>query len=96
RETLAREVIEKVGPGGHFLEEAHTYNHFKSELWVPSLMTRATYEDWQREGAKDMAKRIHDRLQGILKNHKAPALSDKTLATLSIIRQKAEKELVKK
>jgi trimethylamine--corrinoid protein Co-methyltransferase len=93
RETLAREVIEKVGPGGHFLDQDHTYNHFKNELWRPSLMTRSAYADWQSQGAKDMAVRIQEKLEDIVKNHEAPALPDKTRSALKAIRQKGEKEL---
>jgi len=95
QETLARELIEKVGPGGHFLDQNHTYDHFKNELWVPGLMTRSAYEDWQDQGAKDMATRIQEKLEDIVKNHEAPSLLDKTLAALKTIRQKGEKELVK-
>jgi trimethylamine--corrinoid protein Co-methyltransferase len=94
RETLAREVIEKVGPGGHFLDQDHTYNHFRNELWIPGLMTRSAYEDWKNQGAKDMATRIQEKLEDIVKNHEAPALPDKTLSALKSIRQKGEKELV--
>jgi trimethylamine--corrinoid protein Co-methyltransferase len=94
-ETLARELIEKVGPGGHFLEEDHTYDHFKNELWMPSLMTRMAYEDWQSQGAKDMAARIQEKLEDIVKNHEAPALPDKTRSRLESIRQKGEDELSK-
>lgn len=93
RETLAREVIEKVGPGGHFLDQDHTYNHFKNELWIPGLMTRSAYSDWQDQGAKDMATRIQEKLEEIVKHHEAPALPDKTRAALKSIRQKGEKEL---
>ena len=96
RETLAREVIQKVGPGGHFLEEDHTYNHFKRELWIPKLMTRSAYEDWQNQGAKDMATRIQEKLEDIVKNHGPPALPGKTLSALISIRQKGEKELARK
>ncbi len=96
RETLAREVIEKVGPGGHFLDQEHTYNHFRNALWVPRLMTRSAYADWQEQGAKDTATRIQDKLEDILKNHEAPALQAKTLSALNSIRQKGEKELGKK
>ena len=95
-ETLAREIIEKVGPGGHFLDQDHTYNHFKNELWVPRLMTRSALSDWQEQGAKDMAARIQEKLEDIVKNHEAPALPDKTLSTLKSIRQKGEKELDEK
>jgi trimethylamine--corrinoid protein Co-methyltransferase len=94
RETLAREVIEKVGPGGHYLDQNHTYDHFKSELWMPGLMARSAYEDWENQGAKDMAARIQEKLEDIVKNHQAPSLQDKTLAALSEIKKKGEKELV--
>jgi trimethylamine--corrinoid protein Co-methyltransferase len=92
-ETLALEVIEKVGPGGHYLDQDHTYNHFKSESWMPDLMVRSAYDEWQNQGAKDMAARIQEKLEDIVKNHKAPPLPDKTLATLSEIKKKGEKEL---
>ena len=49
-ETLARELIENVGPGGHFLDQNHTYSHFRNELWRPGLMTRSAGEDWQNAG----------------------------------------------
>jgi trimethylamine:corrinoid methyltransferase-like protein len=52
------------------------------------------YEDWKNQGAKDMATRIQEKLEDIVKNHEAPALPDKTLSALKSIRQKGEKELV--
>jgi len=94
-ETLARELIEKVGPGGHFLDQNHTYDHFKSELWMPGLMTRSAGEDWKSQGAKDLATRIQEQLEDIVNNHEAPALPTNTLTALRTIRQKGEKELVK-
>jgi len=33
-ETLAVDVIAKVGPGGHFLGEKHTFKHFR-KFWLP-------------------------------------------------------------
>jgi len=35
----ALEVIEAVGPGGHFLSEEHTLNNFKS-IWYPEIFSR--------------------------------------------------------
>ncbi len=40
QETLAREVIQTVGPGGHFLNEPHTVKHFRKELSRSELLTR--------------------------------------------------------
>jgi len=94
-ETLARELIEKVGPGGHYLDQDHTYDHFRSELWRPGLLARSAYDEWQTQGAKDMAARIQEKLEDIVKNHEAPLLQDNTLTALKTIRQKGEKELVK-
>jgi len=38
-EALALDLIHKVGPGGNYLEEDHTFEHFR-EFWVPTIMDR--------------------------------------------------------
>ena len=96
RETLAGELIDKIGPGGHYLEDEHTYRHFKNELWHPSLMTRVAYEEWESLGAKDMAARIQEKLDAILEDHTAPALPDNTLTAIKAIREKGVAGLEKK
>jgi trimethylamine:corrinoid methyltransferase-like protein len=58
-------------------------------------MTRSASEDWKSQGAKDLATRIQEQLEDIVKNHEAPSLPGKTLAALKTIRQKGEKELAK-
>ena len=93
QETLAREVIDTVGPGGHFLQEPHTLEHFKDELWVPGLMTREPREVWQQAGSKDLSVVIQERLREILETHKIPALADKTLSAIRKIREKGENSL---
>jgi trimethylamine--corrinoid protein Co-methyltransferase len=57
-ETLALDVIEKVGPGGHFIAEDHTLKHFK-EVWYSKLFDRTVYESWLERGGR----RFDDRLQ---------------------------------
>jgi trimethylamine--corrinoid protein Co-methyltransferase len=96
RGTLAREVIEAVGPGGHFLQQQHTLDHFRKELWRPGLLTRQHYNKWEKEGAKDLYQRIQEKLKDILDNHPVPPLPDKTLAALKDIKQRGEKELTAK
>jgi len=90
-ETLARTVIEEVGPGGHFLNAAHTLRHFKDALWRPQLMTRAPRAQWENEGARDAAARIQERLREILENHKVPPLPDKVLSAIKAVREKGVK-----
>jgi len=36
-DTLAMDVIHEVGPGGHFLDKAHTLKHFRREIWSRQL-----------------------------------------------------------
>jgi len=92
-ETLTRKLIEKVGPGGNYIQEDHTFENFRKELWLPNLMTRQRYNDWQAQGAKDMAQRVQERIEEILEAHKVAPLTDKVLAALDKIKQTGSKEL---
>jgi trimethylamine--corrinoid protein Co-methyltransferase len=94
QETIARHVVEAVGPGGHFLNEPHTVNHFRNELWRSDLLTRQPYETWKAEGSKDMSQRIQDRLKEIIETHTVAPLSDNILSALERIKQKGEAELI--
>jgi trimethylamine--corrinoid protein Co-methyltransferase len=93
-DTLARHVIEAVGPGGHFLQQRHTLDHFRSELWRSDLLTRQPYEIWEKAGSRDMAQRIQDKLIDILDTHAIPALPDKVRAAIEQIKIDGEAELV--
>lgn len=92
-ETIAREVIEAVGPGGHFLQQDHTVEHLRKELWRSKLLTRQAFDDWEKSGSKDMYQRIQEKLADIIENHTVPSLPDKILAELQRIKRQGEKEL---
>ena len=96
RETLARDVIQKVGPGGNFLQEEHTFRHFRQELWMPTLLNRQPYGIWQQEGAKDMGVRVQEKVKEILETHQAPSLPDNTLSALEKLKLDGEKELIER
>ena len=93
KETLAREVISTVGPGGHFLQQEHTVKHFRRELWRPTVFTRQSYEIWRQDGAKDTAQRIQEKLEHITDTHTVPDLPEKTRSAIQKIRMAGEKEL---
>jgi trimethylamine--corrinoid protein Co-methyltransferase len=92
-ETLARDVITRVGPGGHYLEDDHTLNHFREQLWRPSLLVRHGRDDWQAAGSKDMAQRVHERVLDILNNHQAPPLPGAVVGAVANLREKGAAEL---
>ena len=93
QETIARQVIEDIGPGGHYLAHSHTLDHCRSAVWNSRLLTREPYEKWQAKGEKDMAQRIQERLAQILDTHKVPPLADKVLARIREIREAGVREL---
>jgi len=93
QETIARHVVENVGPGGHFLNEAHTVKHFRNELWRSDLLTRQPYETWKAEGSKDLSQRIQERLTDIVETHEVAPLADRVSNSLEKIKQKGEAEL---
>jgi trimethylamine--corrinoid protein Co-methyltransferase len=65
-ETLATEVIREVGPGGQFLDHAHTLRHFREELFFPFLFRRQSIEEWRQRGAHSIASAAHERVREIL------------------------------
>jgi trimethylamine--corrinoid protein Co-methyltransferase len=91
--TLARDVIERVGPGGHYLDDDHTYERFREALWMPRLLTRQDYTTWQAQGEKDMAQRVKERVAEILQTHEVAPLSDEILAALEQIKRRREEQV---
>jgi trimethylamine--corrinoid protein Co-methyltransferase len=91
-ETLAVEVIDRVGPMGHYLADDHTYTHFR-ENWVPSLLDRSTFADWEADGALSMRERVREKVLHILSNYKPAALDDDLSLKLENILSTAEKRV---
>jgi trimethylamine--corrinoid protein Co-methyltransferase len=92
-ETLAKELIASVGPGGNYLQEEHTFKHFRNELWRPNIFTHQAYDAWHEDGAKDTAERVREYIRQIVETHQVPSLSDKILTELDKIKTKGEREL---
>ena len=66
-DTLALDVIRKVGPGGDYLSHDHTFRLF-SQRAVQSqrLFKRQTLEEWTRAGKKTAHQAAHERVLQIL------------------------------
>ena len=91
-DTLAVELIAKVGPNGTYLSEKHTRAHMK-DIWRPTVWDRTPYDVWLsggKKGALDKATEIADE---ILANHRPEALPDDVVAELARIVAGADAEL---
>lgn len=73
-DTLALDVIHKVGPDGDFISSKHTLKHFRQD-WYPQLFERRNYDGWKKAGGKTMRQRAQEKALTILEQHKPEPLS---------------------
>lgn len=73
-ETLARDVIQKVGIKGHFLAEKHTSLNYRKEIFIPALTDRWSRARWQQDGGKGMGDKARQKATEILQTHKPDPL----------------------
>ncbi len=88
-ETVPLNVIDQVGPGGHFLGEPHTLEHFRQN-WMPELFDRSPRDEWEKDGALTLGDRAADRVRHILKHHEPDPLDGEIAAVLEDVIQQAE------
>jgi trimethylamine--corrinoid protein Co-methyltransferase len=81
-ETLAYDVIAKVGPGGNYLMEMHTVKRCRKEFWKPDLCDRAGMEAWTQGGQLDAVDRARARWQRLVAEHEDPPLDESTARQL--------------
>ena len=60
RDTLAFDIIAKVGPGGNYLSEEHTVKYMRTESYSPRASDRQQYQRWIDAGSKDSWKRAEE------------------------------------
>jgi len=87
KDELALDVINKVGPGGSYLTEEHTLNNFK-RIFYPRLLTRESYDSWEKSGKKSLRQRVDEEVKQILREHVVNSLDENTEKDLSILIEK--------
>ncbi len=92
KDTLATDVINKVGPGGHYLSEGHTMRYFKTEFSPNELVNRYRYDNWREKGSKSMGEKAIEKAKKILLEHKPEPLPEDITGRFKEIIKKAENE----
>ncbi len=82
QDTLAYDVIARVGPGGNYLVDMHTVNRCRTEFWHPALCDRSGLEAWMQGGQLDAIARARQRWQILLSRHEDPPLDATTARQL--------------
>jgi trimethylamine--corrinoid protein Co-methyltransferase len=92
-DTMAVDVIDRVGPGGIFLGEKHTVEHFR-ERWVSRLSDISSYETWEKQGSKAIDKVAREKVREILATHEVTPLAEDVEKEIGHILKRAEAELL--
>lgn len=74
-ESLAIGLIDKIGPGGHYLHEDHTMEHFR-DIWYSDLFDRKIYDVWLEEGGKKFEQRLQDKTRMLMEHQPEPLPQD--------------------
>ena len=89
-DTLAVDAIHNVGPNGHYLREAHTRRHYKTEFWYPKLCDRRNFEEWDMMGRQTMRDRVIARARDILITHEPSPIKPETEKVIQKALEEAE------
>jgi trimethylamine---corrinoid protein Co-methyltransferase len=75
RETLALDVIDSVGPGGHYIQHEHTFKHFRN-IRYSRLFERMRYDKWVAAGAKNFEQRLQELTLALMQERPEPLDAD--------------------
>lgn len=88
---LAIDIIDRVGPMGHFLGQKHTMQFLIDEHYLPTISDRRIREEWEKDGSKELKDVAKERVQKILKEHVPLEVEPDKLKQLTNIIREVEK-----
>jgi trimethylamine--corrinoid protein Co-methyltransferase len=88
QEYNIRELIEKVGPRGNYVEEEHTLKYFK-KIWYSSLLDRGTYSGWLEKGGKSFKTRLNEKTRKLAESHQPEPLNKDILRDIERIKKRS-------
>ena len=91
-DTLALDVICKVGPGGNFLSEKHTLKHCR-ELIPPQLSDHSPFEVWRNKRYQSIDQVANQKVKEILAKHQPEPLPEHVERNIHEILNHAKREL---
>jgi trimethylamine--corrinoid protein Co-methyltransferase len=93
RDSLAWDVIDRVGPEGHFLEDRHTLKHLRREYYFSQMANRLSADTWVSAGGLDLRARAAERVCKLLAEPVEPAVPEDVAREMRRLVQHAQKEL---
>ncbi len=91
--SLGVDVIENVGPGGHFLNQKHTLENLELEHYMPKVSDRDSHDAWVEKGRRGMFEKAKEAVRKILGEHEpVPLDSAVEKELLAVIKEVEQRE----
>jgi trimethylamine--corrinoid protein Co-methyltransferase len=87
-EHLAFDIIAQECAKSGFLDNPHTYKHFRQEHFIPSVSDRSMLSTWQENGEREVRIRVKEVIEERLDAYQKPHITDHIEQTLEDIIQK--------
>jgi trimethylamine--corrinoid protein Co-methyltransferase len=85
------DVIQKVGPGGHFMAQTSTIKNMRSGEWyLTDFGWHGGYEQWHAAGKPNLIQEARQKIEYILSNHEPLPLSEEMEQELEHIYNRAK------
>jgi trimethylamine--corrinoid protein Co-methyltransferase len=95
-ETLAVDLIRRIGPAGSFMAEKHTRTHLeKGEILHPKLFNRQAIADWKAKGQLSAREEARLKVKTILQEHKPPPLATEVTQQIDQILKQASQRMTR-
>ena len=92
-ETMALDLIHKVGPGGEYMTQKHTFEHMR-KMSMGKLFNRLNRDAWEKKlNRKPIAEQAYDAAKNILETHKPMPLPEGAMAQINDLIAAYEDEL---
>ena len=88
------DLIDQVGPGGHFLDQPSTANAIRDGEWYLGKMGMiSSFEEWKAAGKRELVEDARDTVDQILSSHQPLPLDEEIDRELDLIKKKAADSL---
>lgn len=90
-DSLATDLIDKVGPAGTFLAEKHTVKYMKTDQSRAKIFDRNMRAGWEANGSEPLNEKVNKIAQEIINEHKPAPLDKDVLDKFKMIIASASK-----
>jgi len=94
-DSMALDVIEEIGPQGHYLLHEHTNRYFRTDTWEPEMLNRMPYEEWKNAGGKTLGQKVKEKTRHLIENHQGPSVPESARREIEKILEQAEERVAR-